>query len=85
MITITIRNGNETLTTLHRTDDLETAVKRAICRRWGKRAFFWRDNGISVGRTALDGRQYGQVCEPIRGNPGANNCITERVSIEATR
>jgi hypothetical protein len=86
MTTITItecKRDGQTWTSTHRTDDVWEATDRAVKRVFGKAASFARDNGISVGRSPADGRQYGQVTAPIRNNPGAHNCLTGRVSIDA--
>lgn len=86
MTTITIsecKTNGRTWTSTHRTADVWQAVERAVKKAFGKAAHFHRDSGISVGRTPADGTQYGQVAEPIRGNPGAHNCITGRVSVRA--
>ena len=66
----------------HRGEDAWEAVDKAVKKRWGKNASFFRDNSISIGQSPLGGRQYGQVTKPIKGNPGAHNCITGRVTIE---
>ena len=57
-----------------RTWEKNEAIKRAVQKRFGKKAFLWRDNGLAnIGI-------YGQVCEPIDQN--SSNCITDRVMIE---
>lgn len=84
MTTITItecKTNGQTWTSTHRTADAWEATERAIKRAFGRAASFWRDNGISVGLTPADGTQYGQITVPARGNPGAHDCITGRVSV----
>lgn len=86
MTTITItecKTNGRTWTSTHRTDDAIVAMERAVRRVWGKSASLFCDNGISVGRTPAEGTQYGQIVTPARGNPGASNCITGRVSVRA--
>ena len=58
MTTVTIRNlsnGSE-YTSRHRTDDEHEALRRAITKHWGRRAFWHADSGL--------GWHYGQVFEP---------------------
>lgn len=84
IVTITNLASKETsiFGSRHRAEDAWEAVDKAVKKRWGKNASFWRDNGISVGKNPTDGRQYGQITEPIKGNPGSHNCITGRVAID---
>lgn len=82
-VTITDQSNNQKHQSRHRGADSWQAVDKAVKKRWGKRAWFHRDNGISVGAFPTEGTQYGQVCEPIKSNPGVHNCITGRVSVRA--
>ena len=61
------------------TGDLGTAVKSAIKKGYGA-AGFYRDTGLSIGRDALAGPQYGQIGR--RSRDGAN-MVTGRVCIRA--
>jgi len=87
MIRITIhecKTNGRCWTSQHRTDDARQAMTLAIAKFWGKRASFWRDNGISQGAgDPSRGTEYGQIGEPIKGNPGCNNMITGRISVRA--
>ena len=47
------------------------ALDRAIKKAYGKKAFWWEDNGA---------RGYGQVCRPSLY--GGNDCITPRIGID---
>ena len=62
------------------TGDLGTAVESAIKKGYGA-AGFYRDNGISVGRDALAGSQYGQNGKRLK--TGGAYMITGRVCIRA--
>ena len=62
------------------TGDLGTAVASAIKKGYGGAAGFYRDTGLSIGRDALTGPQYGQIGR--RSREGAN-MITGRVCIRA--
>lgn len=51
-------------------------IDLAVKKLYGRRAFFWRDNGLR------DCGIFGQVCEPAsRKWGGGNSCITGRVVI----
>jgi hypothetical protein len=75
-ITITYCGGNYTeLVSNHRTDDRDTAIRRAITKHWTPLVSFWKDKGIST-----DNTWYGQMVRPSK--LGGMDCITQRVSIE---
>ncbi|GLR55205.1 hypothetical protein GCM10007923_64270 [Shinella yambaruensis] len=77
MKTVTIRQcyGDHTeWTSTHRTDDDQVAIERAIKRRFGVRAAFYEDNGLST-----ESKKYGQIGHPTKwGNASMD---TGRVSI----
>lgn len=85
MFTITIRDTQTGLIfeSRHRGEDAWEAVDKSVKKRWGKKSSFWRDSGTSVGESPLGGRQYGQVTEPSEA-PDSHNCVTGRISIEAS-
>lgn len=73
-ITITTCDSKRTvLTSTHRTRLLSEAIKRAVHRHWGNRAFFWRDDSLTHGL-------YGQIMEPLP--TGGNTARTNRIRIE---
>ena len=79
-VTITECYGDRRITVkTTATGDLGTAVESAINKGYGA-ACFYRDNGISVGRDALAGSQYGQLGKRLK--TGAD-MITGRVCIRA--
>lgn len=52
-------------------------VDLAVKKFFGKRAFFWRDNGLR------DQGIFGQICEPLPAKlGGGNTCLTGRVRID---
>lgn len=84
LVSITECYGDRKTTHLRaKTDDLEVAIDRAIKKAYGAGRSFHRDNGISVGRDALQGTQYGQIGKPVKRNPCASSMQTGRVSIKA--
>ena len=55
----------------------EQAINLAVRKFYGKRAFFWRDNGLRYEGI------FGQICEPLSQKlGGGNTCITGRVRID---
>lgn len=62
------------------TGDLGTAVESAIKKGYGA-AGFYRDTGLSIGRDALAGPQYGQIGRLLK--TGGADMITGRVCIRA--
>ncbi len=80
MKTVTIsecKAGGKSWTHTARTDDDQTAIARTIKRHFGRKAWFWRDNGLK------NQGMYGQIAEPIPGH-NASNCVTGRVSISVS-
>ena len=63
------------------TADLGTAVASAIKKGYGGAAGFYRDTGLSIGRDALAGSQYGQIGRLLK--TGGADMITGRVCIRA--
>ena len=63
------------------TGDLGTAVESAIKKGYGGAAGFYRDTGLSAGRDALVGPQYGQIGKRLK--TGGADMITGRVCIRA--
>lgn len=56
---------------------LEEVVDLAVKKFYGKKAFFWQDNGLK------DQGIYGQICEPLPAKlGGGNTCLTGRVRID---
>lgn len=81
-VTITECYGDRRITVkTTATGDLGTAVESAIKKGYGAAACFYRDNGISAGRDALAGSQYGQVGKQLK--TGGADMITGRVCIHA--
>lgn len=84
-IIVTIKEcyGDHKTTTLcSRTDDLDTAIERAIRKGYGAGKVFCRDHGISVGLNALLGSLYGQIGHTSRRFSGIS-LDTGRVCIRA--
>ena len=80
-VTITECYGDRRITVkTTATGDPGTAVESAIKKGYGA-ACFYRDNGISAGRDALAGSQYGQIGKRLK--TGGAYMITGRVCIRA--
>jgi len=55
----------------------EEIADLAVKKFFGRKAFFWRDNGLR------DCGLFGQVCEPVSKKwGGGNTCLTGRVRID---
>lgn len=79
MKTVTIQycyGEHKTIVSHHRTDDDDAAIESAIRKHYGKRAQFFRDNGICTTST-----QYGQIGHYV-DRIGAASMDTGRVSIQ---
>jgi hypothetical protein len=63
-------------TTRVRAESEWDARARAVKKLFGRNAGWWADSGL--------GPNYGQVTEPMRGQPRARNCITDRVATDIT-
>jgi len=78
MKTVTIQycyGDHRKLVSTHRTDSDEVAIERAIAKHFGKRAGFYRDNGISTATV-----QFGQIGHYSKSE-GCSVMDTGRVSI----
>ena len=52
-------------------------IDLAVRKFYGKKAFFWRDNGLRYEGI------FGQICEPLSPKwGGGNTCLTGRVRID---
>lgn len=83
MLTITIRecklNGKVWGPTNHKTDDINTAIRRAIDKHFGKLHGFYIDHGLTVNP---DSTQYGQIGHSIGNNSSSMDTGRIRIDIE---
>ena len=86
MMTVTIftlGRDRQTWTSNHRTDDHDEALQRAVQRRWGKRAFFSAEHGLSASHLSR-GSQYGQIFTPVSVGNGSTS-LTGRLNVSVER
>lgn len=75
------RAGGAVFTYTARTDEVREALARAL-KKYGRGPVFVKDRSISIGASALEGPQYGQIGS--RCGTGVS-LSTGRVRISATR
>lgn len=77
-VTVVALYSDRTWSTSVRLDDNESAIERAVCKLWGRKASFWRDN-----ERPRNGVSYGQIVKWLpKGH--CYTSLTGRVRVEVT-